>query len=102
MRKHILKLIFVLILLFTSCGPNYRNVHNLYKVDNPNYITYIRVYWASGYYDNYDIYSKDTIYTCSYQGTNFVLEKNNEHEIYSSTAPIKILESIKLNNNYDR
>ena len=45
----------------------------------------------------YVLYSNDSIYSCSFQGTNFLLEKNNEHEILSTTAPIRILNIKKIN-----
>lgn len=37
------------------------------------------------------IYSDNEVYTCSFQGTNFLLEKNNSEEILSTTAPIQII-----------
>lgn len=39
------------------------------------------------------IYSDKEIYTCSFQGTNFLLEKDNAEEIVSTTAPIQIVKS---------
>jgi len=39
------------------------------------------------------IYSDKEIYTCSFQGTNFLLEKDNSEEILSTTAPIQIVKS---------
>lgn len=41
----------------------------------------------------YIIYSDKEIYTCSFQGTNFLLEKDNSEEILSTTAPIQIVKS---------
>ena len=40
-----------------------------------------------------EIYSDKEIYTCSFQGTNFLLEKDNTEEILSTTAPIQIVKS---------
>ena len=49
-------------------------------------------------YDNvkYEIYSDKEIYVCSFQGTNFLLEKDNPEEILSTTAPIQIIKSEKV------
>lgn len=41
----------------------------------------------------YEIYSDKEIYVCSFQGTNFLLEKDNPEEILSTTAPIQIIKS---------
>ena len=42
------------------------------------------------------IYSDNEVYTCSFQGTNFLLEKDNPEEILSTTAPIQIISCEKI------
>jgi hypothetical protein len=53
------------------------------------YIIHYSTYWNP----TYEIYSDKEIYTCSFQGTNFLLEKDNTEEILSTTAPIQIIKS---------
>lgn len=92
MRKFLFSILFT-ILILTSCDQSWKVLH---KVDNPNYRTVVWVYYGISSTE-YILYSKDSIYSCSFQGTNFLLEKNNEHEILSTTAPIKIKNIKKIN-----
>lgn len=89
-RNYILILFFILLM---SCE-NTNKI--LYNVENPNYKTIVWVYYRSS--TEYILYSKDSVYTCSYQGTNFLLEKNNENELFSTSAPIRILKCYKIEN----
>lgn len=92
MRNFLFSILFT-ILVLTSCdNPN----KILYNVEKPNYETIVRVYYRPTYTE-YILYSKDSIYSCSFQGTNFLLEKNNEQEILSTTAPIRIYNIKKIN-----
>ena len=51
------------------------------------------IHYNSNWNPTYEIYSDKEIYTCSFQGTNFLLEKDNAEEILSTTAPIQIIKS---------
>ena len=57
------------------------------------YKTEYVIYYAEGHNYIYTIYSDKEVYTCSFQGTNFLLEKDNTEEILSTTAPIRIRKS---------
>ena len=57
------------------------------------YETKYTVHWNSGISKEYTIYTNDSVYTCSFQGTNFILEKDNTNELFSTTAPIEIIKS---------
>ena len=92
MRNFLFSILFT-ILILTSCDQPWKI---LYKVDNPNYRTIVWVYYGRSS-EEYILYSNDSIYSCSFQGTNFLLEKNNEHEILSTTAPIRVINIKKIN-----
>ena len=57
------------------------------------YKTEYRIHYSTYERRLYTIYSNKEIYTCSFQGTNFLLEKDNTEEILSTTAPIEIVKS---------
>lgn len=83
-----------IIICFLVCvGLNSCNdkVINEDRLNIGKYKTEYVIYWSPYSNDLYTIYSDDSIYTCSFQGTNFLLEKNNKEEILSTTAPIKII-----------
>ena len=62
------------------------------------YKTVYRVFYP-GHAETNEIYSNNEVYSCSFQGTNFLLEKDNPDEILSTTAPIKVIESSIIKNN---
>lgn len=105
MRKKIFILIFCIISL-VACDNKFLNSDIISTfttndgdttlvVEDPNlngmYITKYEIYWSYGISETKEIYSDKEIYTCSFQGTNFLLEKDNTEEIFSTTAPIRIL-----------
>lgn len=103
------KKIFILILCIFSlvaCNNNFmdsrfistmldNDTDSVCFVEDPSlngmYITKYLIYWDTGVSETKEIYSDKEIYTCSFQGTNFLLEKDNTEEIFSTTAPIRIL-----------
>ena len=94
MRKIIFSFcLFYIILLFTSCDSIAYTYDSLYV---GKYKTEYAIFWNSYTIDNKVIYSDNEVYTCSFQGTNFLLEKNNSEEIFSTTAPIKIKSCKKI------
>jgi len=92
MRNFLFSILFTILILISCDKPN----SIIYNVDNPNYRTIVLVYYGRSITE-YVLYSNDSIYSCSFQGTNFLLEKNNEHEILSTTAPIRVLNIKKIN-----
>ena len=86
---------YILILFFILCISCENPNKILYNVENPNYKTIVWVYYGRSNTEHI-LYSKDSVYTCSYQGTNFLLEKNNENELFSTSAPIRILKCYKI------
>jgi len=97
------KIIFVIVfctLMFIGCGDT-EKVKTLNYNENLSYKykTEINVYYTSYHKQKYIVYSNNEVYTCSFQGTNFLLEKDNSEELISTTAPIQIIETEKIENN---
>lgn len=100
MKFRILFLLLINCFLFLGCSENE-------KVKTLNYdsnLTYkykseIMVYYAEYNTQRYIVYSNNEIYSCSFQGTNFLLEKNNSEELFSTTAPIQIISTEKNDEN---
>ena len=93
------KLLFLFFsFIIISCS-NIELTNKFNKEDSINigkYKTEYIIYWTPYSNDCYTIYSDDSIYTCSFQGTNFLLERNNKEELFSTTAPIKIKSCYKI------
>ena len=92
------KFIIFLMFLFLSFGNRNSILSNI--VEDPidsmmigKYKTTYVVYYSYGESQSDIIYSNKEVYTCSFQGTNFLLEKDNTEEILSTTAPIRIVKS---------
>lgn len=62
---------------------------------NNKYYTEYVIYYSSGSIRGCSIYTDNEVYTCSFQGTNYLIEKGNPEEIVSTTAPIRISKVIK-------
>jgi hypothetical protein len=86
-KNKILILIIFCIFCITSCN-NQQDSSIIGK-----YETKYIIHWSSHISKEYTIYTNDSVYTCSFQGTNFILEKNNTNELFSTTAPIEIIKS---------
>ena len=86
MKNRILIFIFTLFILVSCSSNNDSTLIGKYKTE-------YTVYYGYGYATTNTIYSDKEIYTCSFQGTNFLLEKDNAEEILSTTAPIQIINS---------
>lgn len=62
--------------------------------------------WETKYVIRYDfrhskkftIYTENEVYTCSFNGTNYLIEKDNPEELVSTTAPIEIIKTFKIEN----
>lgn len=95
MKSKIFYLIFSMFLLISCNAARESNIRILGEdsILIGKYKTEYVVYYGSGYATTNTIYSDKEIYTCSFQGTNFLLEKDNTEEILSTTAPIQIINS---------
>ena len=93
MRNKVFCLLFAW-LLFASCDGHISiNAMTDTEVDSAligKYKTEYVVYYEPGTCESTTIYTTNETYTCSYQGTNFLLEKDNSEELFSSTAPVRI------------
>lgn len=88
-------LIFFLF-IFVSCNgiaPNNIKVLGQDSTLVGKYKTEYVIYYTSSHAKTNIIYTNNSVYTCSFQGTNFLLEKDNTEEILSTTAPIEIIKS---------
>ena len=88
--------IIIALMLLISCTNNSKISFIPNECDSiliGKYKTEFVIIYGSGYNENRIIYSDNEIYTCSFQGTNYLLEKDNTEEILSTTAPIRILSS---------
>ena len=47
----------------------------------------------------YTFYTDNETDVCSFNGTNYLIEKGNKEELFSSTAPIEIIKQSKFDNN---
>lgn len=74
--------------LLTSCNKKIIGLNNIYKTE-------FKVYYASDYGENFIIYTENEIFVCSFNGTNYLFEKNKDEEILSTTAPIRIINQYK-------
>lgn len=84
------KIILILsILLMFSCEEDKTiGLKNCYE-------TTYHVYYGYKYRRTYVTYTENETFACSFGGTNYLFEKDKEEEIFSSTAPIEIVEQIK-------
>lgn len=79
-------LILAIFLLFSCEDDKTIGLKNCYE-------TTYHVYY--GHRRTYVVYTENETFACSFGGTNYLFEKNKEEEIFSSTAPIEIVEQIK-------
>ena len=95
MKNKIFVFIFMIFMLI-SCNAAKESNIKIFGEDSiliGKYKTEYIIYYGPGYVKSNIIYSDKEIYTCSFQGTNFLLEKDNTEEILSTTAPIQIIKS---------
>lgn len=84
-----MKKICVLCLGFLLCSCSEKKVIGIEGKWETKYV----IHYSAHYAKTITIYTENEVYTCSFQGTNYLLEKNNAEEIISSTAPIEIIKS---------
>ena len=77
-------------------GCNQRTEAEIPKEITGKWKTEYVVHYPRANYNIKTIYTDNEVYSCSFQGTNFLLEKNSSEELLSTTAPIEIISSEKL------
>lgn len=87
----------ILFVLFTIFGCKQDKIIGL----NNKFETVYRVYYGAGSYD-YTVYTDNETFVCSFNGTNYLLEKGGTEELFSSTAPIRIKKQYKYDGNGNR
>ena len=86
------KIILILsIFLLFSCEDKTIGLKNCYET------TYIVYY--DRHRKSYVVYTENETFACSFNGTNYLLEKGNTEELVSTTAPIRILKQYKFDEN---
>ena len=95
MRNRIFVLLFAFFMLISCNEAKESNIRILGNDSNliGKYKTEYIIHYSAYRNPEYIIYSDKEIYTCAFQGTNFLLEKDNSEEILSTTAPIQIVKS---------
>lgn len=63
------------------------------------YKTEIIVHYSTHRITTYMFYTDNETDVCSFNGTNYLVEKGNKEELFSSTAPIEIIKQSKFDNN---
>lgn len=63
------------------------------------YKTEIIVHYSTNRITTYTFYTDNETDVCSFNGTNYLVEKGNKEELFSSTAPIEIIKQSKFDNN---
>ena len=95
MKNKIFVFIFMIFMLISCNAAKESNIKILGEDSTliGKYKTEYIIHYSAYRNPEYTIYSDKEIYTCSFQGTNFLLEKDNTEEILSTTAPIQIINS---------
>ena len=95
MKNRIFVLLFTFFMLISCNAAKESNIKILGEDSTliGKYKTEYIIHYSAYRNPEYTIYSDKEIYTCSFQGTNFLLEKDNTEEILSTTAPIQIINS---------
>ena len=94
MDKHKYRLIVILLLfLVLSCNDTKTiGLNNKFKTE-------YRIYYTTGSAIDYEVYTDSETLVCSFNGTNYLIEKGNGEELISTTAPIRILKQYKFDEN---
>lgn len=94
MKKILLIFIIVLYITLFSCSNNIKTTEIINK-----FKTEYRIYYSIAAPVDYTIYTDSETCVCSFNGTNYLLEKGNGEELVSTTAPIRILKITKIDEN---
>lgn len=88
-------IISLLVFLFIGCG----NVENNMIGKENKYKTEIKVHYSANERTIYTFYTNKRVDVCSFNGTNYLIEKDNQEELMSTTAPIEIIKQSKFDTN---
>ena len=91
MKKIIFVIVFCTLILFGCTDEEKTKILNYNSNLTYKYKTEVNVYYSTYHTQKYIVYSNKEMYTCSFQGTNFLLEKDNSEEFLSTTAPMQII-----------
>ena len=92
------KRIIIILCLFIFIGCSNNNVNNTVKtigIEN-KYRTEIIVHYSTYNVQKYIYYTDNITDVCSFNGTNYLIEKEREEELLSTTAPIQIIKQSKF------
>jgi len=85
----------LILFLFISCvnqEPRLIGLENKYRTE-------VKVHYSTYERTIYTFYTDNETDVCSFNGTNYLVEKGNKEELFSSTAPIEIIKQSKFDNN---
>ena len=87
-------IIILFICIILGCNNSTKNIglNNKFKTE-------YRIYYSTGASIDYKTYTDSETFVCSFNGTNYLLEKGNGEELVSTTAPIRILKITKFDEN---
>ena len=88
-------IIILSLFLFIACS---NKESRLIGLEN-KYKTEIIVHYSTHRITTYTFYTDNETDVCSFNGTNYLVEKGNKEELFSSTAPIEIIKQSKFDNN---
>lgn len=83
------------LLLFAACMNNTTTTIGKSNV----YRTEIKVHYSTYNHETYTFYTENKTDVCSFNGTNYLIEKGNTEELFSTTAPIEIIKQSKFDEN---
>lgn len=95
LRKGIVCILAFMSIVFVSCTNNSTKTIGI----NNKYRTEIRVHYSTYEVKTYTYYTNDITDICSFNGTNYLIEKDKTEELLSTTAPIEIVKQSKFDKN---
>jgi hypothetical protein len=63
------------------------------------YETVVKIYYSNTRVGEYHFYTNNYTYVCSFNGTNYLVESGNKEELFSTTAPMEIINQYKYDDN---
>ena len=87
--------ILVISVLLCACFQKTSEDECIIGIEN-KYRTEIKIYWSTYEIKTYTYYTDNSVDVCSFNGTNYLIEKGNTEELLSTTAPIEIIKQSKF------
>ena len=91
----IIFILFTISGLLCACFKKTSNEERIIGIEN-KYRTEINIYWSTYEIKTYTYYTDNSVDVCSFNGTNYLIEKGNTEELLSTTAPIEIIKQSKF------